>query len=271
MRKNYLLLCLLVGIALQVMAQQAKDIMKTPIPVAMFQATYAFHIPGLDNKELYGISHNVGGSFVYKTESNWLITANGNYIFGNKIKGDRIEVLGEGITTVDGEIIGGSGSMVALLVEQRGFHFQAEAGKLFQMGPNPNSGIFVQAGAGYLQNRMRIEYEQTLLNTPYHLEDDYALGYDRMRGGPAVHLETGYLLLSNSRLFNFSVSFEVTYARTRELRDYDFRVFINPETGLMEPVGHTDPHKRYNDLYYGIRVAWNIPTYQRQPEEYYYY
>lgn len=268
MRKILISLLLLVGVALQ--AQMPKNIMKDPIPVAMFQATYAFHIPGLDTKVQYGISHNIGGSFVYKTESNWIFTANGNYIFGTKVKGDRIELLGEGITTIDGEIIGGSGNMVALSLEQRGFHFQAEAGKLFPMGPNPNSGIFVQAGAGYLRNRMRIDYQKTLQNPAYPIDGDYEFGYDRMRGGPAVHLETGYLLLNDTRLFNLSVSLEVTYARTRELREYDFRVFTNPETGLMEPVGKTDPNKRYNDLYYGIRVTWNIPMYQRQPEEYYY-
>ena len=59
--------------------------------------------------------------------------------------------------------------------------------------------------------------------------------------------------------------------RTHDLRDYDFRVFTNPETGVMEPVGYTDPTKRYNDLYYGIRVTWDIPTYERRPQEYYYY
>lgn len=270
MRKVFISLLLLLGVSFPMTAQMPKDIMKYPIPVAMFQATYAFHIPGMDTKALYGISHNVGGSFVYKTESNWLFTANGNYIFGNKIKGDRVEIFGEGITTDYGEIIAGSGSFALLSLEQRGFHFQAEAGKLFPLGPNPNSGIFVQAGVGYLRNRIRVDFQQSLLNPPYQVEGDYGLGYDRMRGGPAVHLETGYLLLNDTRLFNLSVSFEVTYARTRELRDYDFRVFTNPETGVMEPVGKTDPNKRYNDLYYGIRVTWNIPTYQRQPEEYYY-
>lgn len=91
-----------------------------------------------------------------------------------------------------------------------------------------------------------------------------------MRGGPALHLEAGYLFLSDSRLLNASISLEVTYARTRSLRDYDFRVFTNPETGVMEPVGYIDPNKRFNDLYYGIRVTWNIPTYERQPQDYYY-
>ena len=270
MRRIILPVLLCFALSINVLAQEPKDIMKEPIPVAMFQATYAFHIPGLDTKKLYGVSHNIGGSFVFKTESNWIFTANGNYIFGTKIKGDRVDILGEGITTVDGEVIGGSGNMVGFSIEQRGFHFQAEAGKLFSMGPNPNSGIFVQAGLGYLRTRTHIDYQKNLLNTPYQVDGDYEYGYDRMRGGPAVHLETGYLLLNDTRLLNLSVSLEVTYARTHDMRGYDFRVFTNPETGLMEPMGKTDPNKRYNDLYYGIRVTWNIPTYQRKPETYYY-
>ena len=268
MRKIFIPLFLLFGISLS--AQMPKDIMKDPIPVAMFQATYAFHIPGFDTKDLYGISHNVGGGFCFKTESNWLFTLNGNYIYGTKVKGDRTELLGDGITTVSGEIIGSGGNFVLLELNQRGFHFQGEVGKLFPLGSNPNSGIFVQGGAGYLQNRLRIDYQQALLNVPLPVDKDYRFGYDRMRGGPAVHLEAGYLLLSDTRLLNLSLSLEVTYARTHDLRDYDFRVFTNPETGIMEPVGYIDKSKRYNDFYYGIRVTWNIPTYERKPQDFYY-
>ena len=248
--------------------------MKDPIPVAMFQVTYAFELPAFDTRDLYGISHNLGGSFVYKTASNWMFTANGNFLFGNKVKGDRISIFGEGITTEHGEIIGGSGSMTELAVDQRGFFFQAEVGKLIPFGPNPNSGFFVQAGAGYLRSRIRTDFQETMLNTPYVVEGDYQYGYDRMRGGPAFHFETGYLYLSDTRLLNLSVALEVTYARTRDLRDYDFRVFDG------QPVGTTNPkdpnynsqyHKpRYNDFYYGIRVSWYIPTYKRQPDAYYY-
>ena len=42
MRKVFISLLLLLGVTLQVAAQMPKDIMKDPIPVAMFQATYAF-------------------------------------------------------------------------------------------------------------------------------------------------------------------------------------------------------------------------------------
>lgn len=270
MRRIILPILLCLGLTVSALAQQPKDVMKDPIPVAMFQATYAFHIPGMDTKKLYGVSHNIGGSFVYKTESNWLFTANGNYIYGTKLNIDRVQIFGEGITTDVGEIIGSAGSFTTLEINQRGLFFQGEVGRLFPLGPNPNSGFFVQAGLGYLRSRIRVDYPVTMLNNPYQVDGDCKYGYDRMRGGPALHLEVGYLLLSDTRLLNASVSFEVNYARTRDLRDYDFRVFTNSETGVMEPVGPTDPHKRYNDLYYGIRVTWNIPTYQRQPEEYYY-
>ena len=271
MRKIFVPLFIFFGFTLKATAQQPKDIMKASIPVAMFQATYAFHFPGLDNKTLYGVSHNVGGGFTFKTENNLLLTAEANFIIGSKLNVDRLEIFGEGITNEYGEIIGGAGSFAMLEVHQRGFHVQAKAGYLFPFLPNPNSGFFVQGGLGYLRTRIRTDYSRTLLNDPYQVNGDYEYGYDRMRGGPAVHLEGGYLLLNDTRLLNLSIALEVTYARTRDLRDYDFRVFTNPETGMQEPVGYTDPHKRYNDLYYGIRVTWNIPTYQRKPDDYYYY
>ena len=270
MRRYILPLILCFGLAFNALAQQPKDIMKDPIPIAMFQVTYAFHIPAFDLKKDYGVSNTIGGSFIFKTESNWLFTANGNFIFGNRLKGDRIDVFGEGITTEYGEITGGSGLYSTFAIYQRGMHFQAEVGKLFPIWPNPNSGIFVQAGVGYLRNRIKIDFDHNTNNTPYVVYKEYEYGYDRMRGGPSLHLEAGYLYLSNSRIANFSVSFEVTYARNRDLRKYDFRVFTDPETGEMKPVGYTDPKKRYNDFYYGIRVSWYIPTYQRQPEEFYY-
>ena len=157
-----------------------------------------------------------------------------------------------------------------MAIYQRGFHFQAEIGKLFQFKPNPNSGFFLQGGIGYLRNRIRVDYQVEAMDTPYQVDEDYQYGYDRMRGGIAFHAETGYLVMGNSRVVNFSISLEVTYARTRHLRDYDFRVFYD-ENGEPVIMGYTDKNKRFNDLYYGIRLSWMIPTYQRQPDAYYYY
>lgn len=269
MKKTTFTILLALIATISSVAQTPRNIKKEPISTAMFQVTYAAQFPGLDTKTEYGFTNTIGGSFIYKTKSNWLFTANGNFIFGDKLKGDRIDILGEGITTYEGEVIGGGGLATALAMFQRGFHFQAEVGKLFPFQPNPNSGFFVQAGIGYLRNRIRIDYQIEAQNPPYPLMDDYQYGYDRMRGGIAFHGETGYLLMSDNRIYNFSVSLEVTYARTKPLRDFDFRVYFD-ENGNPKVNGYVDKSQRFNDLYYGIRLSWMIPTYQRQPEEYYY-
>ena len=271
MKKTTLILFCTLSLSLSGFAQEKpRDIANEAIPTVMFQATYAAQLPALDTKIDYGFTNTIGGSVIYKTKSNWLFTANGNFIFGDRLKGDRVDIFGEGITTPTGEIIGGGGLFSSLALYQRGMHFQAEVGKLFSFFPNPNSGFFVQAGIGYLRNRIRVDYQIEALNPPYPLIEDYQYGYDRMRGGIALHAETGYLVMSNSKILNFSISFEVTYARTRNLRDYDFRVFFD-ENGEPYVMGYTDKNKRFNDLYYGIRLSWMIPTYQRQPEQYYYY
>lgn len=270
MRKTLFFLFVLLATTITTVGQTPRNIDKEPIATAMFQVTYAAQFPGMDTKTNYGFTNTIGGSVIYKSEGNWLFTANGNFIFGNQLKGSRIDILGESITTIYGEVIGDGGLPTALAFFQRGLHFQAEVGKLFALAPNPNSGIFVQAGIGYLRNRTRIDYQIEAQNNPQQLTGDYQYGYDRMRGGFALHGEAGYLIMSNTRIYNLSVSLEVTYARTRDLRDYDFRVFYD-ENGEPHIMGYNDKNKRYNDFYYGIRVSWMIPTYQRQPDAYYYY
>ena len=269
MKKALLVLLLVSAIGFSGQAQTLRNIDKEIVPTTLFQVTYAALLPGCDTKTEFGFSNNVGGSVIYKTDHNWLFTANGNFIFGNKLKDSRMQILGEGITNVDSDVIGGGGLPVSMAFFQRGLHFQAEVGKLFPFKPNPNSGFFVQMGIGYLRNRIKIEYQIEAQNPPDPLLNDYQYGYDRMRGGIALHAETGYLLMSNSKLYNFTISLEVTYARTKNLRDYDFRVFYD-DSGEPQIMGYTDKKKRFNDLYYGIRVSWMFPTYQRQPEAYYY-
>lgn len=269
MRKTLFTLTLILSV-ISAYCQTPRNIAKESLPVSMFQVTYAAQFPGLDTRTDYGFTNTIGGSVIHKTQGNWVFTANGNFIFGNQIKGSRIDLLGESITTVYGEVIGGGGLPTSLAFFQRGVHFQAEAGKLFPLAPNPNSGIFVQVGAGYLWNRLRIDYQIETQNPPYPLTDDYQYGYDKMRGGLALHGEAGYMILSNTRVYNLSVSLEVTYARTKPLRDYDFRVFYD-ENGEPHIMGYNDKSQRFNDLYFGIRVGWMIPVYQRQPDEYYYY
>ena len=234
-----------------------KDIKKECISVAMFGATYSYQFPGADTKTLYGNNSTIGASFQYKTDNNWLWEANGNFIFGDKINASREDILGI-ILDNNGELITGDGIYGSYVLFQRGYNIQAKVGKLFNIcAPNPNSGFFVKGGLGYLLNRVRIEFSSTA-SPPPNLANDYLYGYDRMRGGFAYSGEIGYLFLSNSRVFNFSISLEFNQAHTKPMRQWDFN--------LMGPDNNT-----YIDRYYGIRFAIYIPTYKRMPDEFYYY
>lgn len=234
-----------------------KDIKKECISVAMFGATYSYQFPGADTKTLYGNNSTIGASFQYKTDNNWLWEANGNFIFGDKINASRNDILGI-ILDNNGELITGDGIYGSYVMFQRGYNIQAKVGKLFNVcAPNPNSGFFIKGGLGYLLNRVRIEFSSTA-SPPPNLANDYLYGYDRMRGGFAYSGEIGYLFLSSSRVFNFSVSLEFNQAHTKPMRIWDFN--------LMGPDNNT-----YIDRYYGIRFAIYIPTYKRMPDEFYYY
>jgi len=253
MNKNIFLLLVVVLLGLTQLQAQ-KRVSDTTISAVMFHATYAFQMPGGDLTTYFGNNSTIGGGVSYKTSKNWMFGAFGHFIFGDQVEG-RTEILSL-ISTSDGEVIDGNGLYTSLALYERGFHLQLKAGKLFNiLAPNPNSGFFVQAGLGYLQHRIRIE---TQFGTAPQIMDDYALGYDRMRGGIAFSGEFGYLLMSNARALNFSVSLEFTQASTKGLRDYDF-VLMRKDT------------QTYTDQYFGIRVNWMIPTYKRAPQAYYYH
>ena len=255
MRIKYLILSFI--FMLPLLAKAQRDIKKECISTAMFGVAYSFQMPGADTKTLYGYNSTIGASFDYKTDKNWLWSANANFISGDQINASREDVLGI-ILDNNGELITGDGIYGSFAMFQRGYNIQAKVGKIFNvLANNPNSGFFVKGGLGYLLNRIRIEFSSTA-SPPANLAGDYLYGYDRMRGGFAYSGELGYLFMSSSRVFNFSLSLEFNQAHTVPLREWDFN--------LMGP----DLNK-YTDRYYGIRFAVYIPTYKRMPAEYYYY
>jgi hypothetical protein len=231
-----------------------RSVKDSTISAFMFQAAYSFQIPLGDLTEYYGVNSTIGGAVNYKTDQNWLLGAACDFIFGDQIS-NRSDILSL-VATSEGEVIDGNGTVTSLALFERGFHFQGQVGKIFPiLNPNPNSGLMVMAGIGYLQHRIRIESQ---FGTAPQIMGDYAKGYDKMRGGFAMNGELGYLQMSNSRILNFSASVEVVHAFTKNLRKYDF---INMQLNGNE---------MFNDTYLGFKVRWMIPTYGRAPEKYYY-
>lgn len=225
--------------------------------MAMFYATYSFQLPGGDLSRLYGGNSSIGGGFQYKLRSNWIIGAEGNYLFGGTVKNP--DSLIKMISTSQGLIIDENGYMAGLVYYEKGFSIYGKFGKIFPvyptLAPNRNCGITVMMGGGYIQDWINIHNPD---GTTPQINGDYGKGYDRLNSGIAVNASLGYLFMSNSRLLNFYLGFEFVQSWTKSRRQFDFDRMAYDNTS-------------YSSQFYGFKVSWFIPIYARKPKDFYYY
>ncbi|MBU1009017.1 MAG: hypothetical protein KKD74_02665 [Bacteroidetes bacterium] len=253
MPKKYLVLVVCCLMAFHV-TQAQRRVSDSTISSFLFHGSYALQIPSGDLTTYFGVNSTIGGGASYKSDRNWLTGFSVDFIFGDKVK-NRAQLLSM-ITTKDGEIIDGDGIYTSLALFERGYQLRFHTGKIIPvLSPNPNSGILVLANIGYVSHHIRIESQY---GTAPQIKGDYAKGYDKLRGGFSAGGEVGYFLMGNTRVLNFIATLQFLHGWTRSQRDYSFDLMAKD-------------NKSYNDNYYGFRLTWMIPTYQRAPQQYYYY
>ncbi len=243
------LVCLFASLTL-LSQRNVKDSVLTSTQIG-FAYSYQFPMGDLDKR--FGSNHNLGASIYYKTKGGWFIGAEGGFIFGKKVYEPG---LMQNLITDRGEILDDNGSLAEVHIEERGWTITAGGGKLFNIiGPNPNCGLLIRGGIGFMQHKIRLEHQ---LNPIGQLEDEYLEGYDRLTNGLALTQFVGYLHTGSSRLVNFYVGIEATEAFTRGKRAIYF------DTQQVD----NDPRL---DALIGIRVGWILHVYKRLPETYYLY
>lgn len=219
--------------------------------ITSVRPSYSYQIPGGDLAKRFGWNSNLGMAVDIKTRKSIFFGLEGGFIFGNKVLEDVLYNL----KNSDGEIIDQEGGYSTVLTYQRGIIVTGYTGYLFRVwNPNPNSGIMVTLGAGYMQHKIRIEHNRDKIPA---LEGDYLKGYDRYTNGICFKQFVGYQFLSNSRLWNFYVGVEAYQGLTESRRDWNFDQ-MKKETG------------RRTDLLFGLRAGWVLPLYKRAPKEYYF-
>jgi len=215
---------------------------------------YSFQIPGGDVATQYGNNSTIGGALMFKTRKNLLFSFNLGFIFGNQIK--NADSILRFVETDNGYIIDGNGTYALYSLYERGYNFSFNVGKIINvLNPNPNSGIMLSGGVGYLAHRLNIDVQH---ETAPQITGDYALGYDRLTSGIALNEFVGYFFMSKTRVLNFYAGFEFYQAFTKSRRDYIF--------DQMGPDNTT-----HTDFFYGFKIGWMIPIYDRAPDAYYYY
>ncbi len=214
---------------------------------------YTHQFPFADLKENYGDNSSIGINFLKKTQNNYLFGIDVAYIFGSKVKR---EDLFDGIATENGEIINKDGLFANVLTYQRGFSTFINGGKAFLYAKDNHSGIYLTAGLGYIQHKIRIQTQEDFIP---HLDDDYKKGYDRLSGGLSMKLNTNFMYFNKRNNIKFFVGFEFIKGWTKNLRAYDF-----------DQMMHTSDDFR-NDIILGIKSGIIIPIFRKNSEEFYYF
>jgi hypothetical protein len=230
------------------------SISDSSIVVPMIYATYSYQWPSGDLHKLFGGNSSIGGGFMVKTRSNWLIGAEGNYLFGGTVR--ISDSLLKNISTPEGLIINSAGNFEDIMYQERGFNVFLKFGKVIPvLAPNKNCGPTVIVGAGYLQDKIRIHGQD---NAAPQIQGDYKKGYDRLNSGFELSASLGYTYLSDKRLINFYIGFEFMQAWTKFRRERNF------DTGLQD-------NSSLSTQFYGFKLKWMIPLYKRKPNKVYLY
>lgn len=214
---------------------------------------YSFQQPAGDMAQRYGQNNSIGAAILYKNKHNLIYGAEGNFLFGNKIKESS---LFNSLVNSDGFIIDDNGNEAVIDAYERGYQIMGNLGKILPIfSPNKNSGFVIIGKAGYMRHKIRIETPDA--NPLAALSGDYKNGYDRLTDGITFSETIGYMYFGNKRLINFFIGVESMQGFTQTKRfNYDTMSY--------------DKKKR-NDILNGIRIGWILPLYKKVPNDFYYY
>lgn len=225
----------------------------TSLALVAVQASYAQQVPGGDLSERFGSNSNVGLAAWRKLGNNITLGAEGSFIFGNQVREPGIL---RNVLNSAGQVMDVDGAMADVFLYQRGWSAFATVGRILPLfGPNPNSGLHLKLGGGYLRHKVRI---QTQENVVPQLEDAYIAGYDRLAAGPAGLLYLGYQHFGNKGRVNFHIGLELIAGATQALRTFNFDTEQSNKAQRM-------------DLLSGLRAGWTLPIYKKKDTGFHFY
>ena len=231
----------------------AQNMIDSSLTIPLVGISYTYQIPGNDMAERYGNNHNIGGQFAIKLKSGVYIGIKAHYMWGENVK--QRGVL-DSIRTSEGGIIEVGGGLSDPIIDERGYSIFFSGGYLFPIfGPNPNSGLLITGGIGFLQHQYMIDWRDAQLP---QLEGDYSRGYDRLSNGFALNEFIGYMHFGKKKLINFYVGMDFIMAWTKNKRGYNYDL-------------RSSDDQTHFDTLTGIRIGWILALYKRAPNEFYYH
>lgn len=252
--KKITLLLFTVFVAFNLSAQKGDDKVFFDDAI-LISPSYNFQLPMSDMFHSYGFNHNMGLEIAYKFKQNWLVSVEGNFMFGSKVKDETIL---NSLLTSEGSLIGTDGSLEGVTLSGRGMNLMAKFGKIIHFNPKmANSGLLLKFGIGYIDHKTLIDTKDS--NVP-QLSKVLKTGYDRFTSGIAFSQYIGLIKLEKKKYLNLSFGVELTEGITQNRRPFDFA------TGKKMD-------KTRLDLLIGFKFNWYLPVFmgKSNKDEFYYY
>jgi len=225
---------------------------KERIATPMIGIHYSAMLPHADMKDRYGFLNQIGATAGYKDRENWVYGIEGNFYFGNRAKNDSIFAF---MTDNFGNISESEGAKGIVEILPRGFNINAHIGKIFSIfGSNPNSGLYLNFGAGYTLMKYRIQTTNEFVPL---IEGDNRKYFDRQTVGLSLSQFVGYSFINPKMSAHFYAGIYANQGFTRFSRSWFYDQGPSPK-GIL------------NDFQVGLRAGWYIPIYKRQAKSIYF-
>ena len=216
------------------------------VALPFIQVHYLYQQPEADMGNRFDANSAIGGGVYYKNRYNWSYGLTASFLFGGSV---REENLFGSIATHDGRLVTSGGRLTTVETDMRGLRVMGSLGKIFPwIGPNPNSGVSLQLGAGLLQHRINFANNQS--DVP-QIQGDYQKGYDRLTNGFALVPQLTYLRFDNENFINVRAGLDLTLAWTQSRRDWNYA-----ENRAIDEA-------RF-DVLIGFKGAWVFPIFDKQ-------
>ena len=224
-----------------------------PDKMFLIMPNYTLQFPFADMAKRFGINSLFTAQIAFKSTKNWLIGAEGSFLFGTKVKQNYIL---DGVETSTGQFVTTFNDLTYVNLEEHGFNIKFDAGKIFPVSTKfPDAGIMILTSAGFLQHKIAIDVKPSELP---QFSPAYKKGYDRMANGPVISQFLGGTFMARRKYLSGYLGAQFDAGFTEGRRPYDFY--------LMEPL-----HDKRIDLFIGIRAAWIIPVFLESSAKEYFY
>jgi len=250
---------LFTGIISMSSAQQNNEEKETIKPIfepnnaLIISPYYMAQLPFADMGKRFGLSNQVGLTFMYKMKKNWMIGAEGGFIFGTKLRENYVL---DKISNANGQFTGQTNDLITVRPNMLGGIFKVQIGKLIPFSKKyPDAGLLLITGIGFLQHKISINVRENILP---QLDKTYRKGYDRMSNGPALSQFIGGIFMERRKMYSFygGIQFDVGFTQNR--RAFDFYEMKKLEDKRI-------------DFMIGFKLGWILPIFLQASEKEYFY